>query len=179
MTIPSCDPPEADRPGSDGPGLERPGDGLPGGRVPGGDRRRGGDPAGRASDPGRARRLALHFIVVLLGASVVGLVAGGQRTAASVALGVALAGANVLVMQKITSLMAAPHGDSVSGGGAVWGLLLPFKLLALVGVAYALVARGAEPVPLAMGFALLPLTGVFLPRPSSVEGRIQPRFHSR
>jgi hypothetical protein len=51
----------------------------------------------------------------------------------------------------------------------MWAVALPFKLAALVGVAYALVSLGvAQPVPLAMGFALLPLTGVFLPRPSSV-----------
>jgi hypothetical protein len=172
MTIPSCDPPETDRSGGDG------GDPLRG-DLP------RGDGARPASEPGRARRLALHFIVVLLGASAVALVAGGQHTAVSVALGVVLAGANILVMQKITSMMAAPQGGSgsggsVSGGGAAWGLLLPFKLLALVGVAYALVARGvAQPVPLAMGFALLPLTGVFLPRPSSVEARVHPRFQPR
>jgi hypothetical protein len=179
MTIPSCDPPETDRSGGDPLRGDLP----------------RGDGARPASEPGRARRLALHFIVVLLGASAVALVAGGQHTAVSVALGVVLAGANILVMQKITSMMAAPQGGSgaggsgsggsgsggsVSGGGAAWGLLLPFKLLALVGVAYALVARGvAQPVPLAMGFALLPLTGVFLPRPSSVEARVHPRFQPR
>jgi hypothetical protein len=118
---------------------------------------------------GRARRLALHFIVVVLGASVLASLVGGARAGISAALGVALAGTNLLLMQKITSAMTASAGASSSGGSAAWGLLLPFKLVALVGVAYALVSsRVAQPVALAMGFALLPLTGVFLPRPISV-----------
>jgi hypothetical protein len=122
-----------------------------------------GGPRSGAKPEGRGRRLALHFISVLLGASALASLVGAPGAGISAGLGVALAGANLLLMQKVTSAMTA------SGGGAAWGLLLPFKLVALVGVAYALVAlRVAQPVPLAMGFALLPLTGVFLPRPSSV-----------
>jgi hypothetical protein len=144
--------------------------------------------------PSRARRLALHFITVLLGASAAAGAVGGFPAALSMALGVTLAGANLLLMQKITTGMMAPSVEDGAGrvsgsrsaggaavsaaatpaaagsaGGAMWALALPFKLAALVGVAYALVSLGvAQPVPLAMGFALLPLTGVFLPRPSSV-----------
>ena len=92
---------------------------------------------------------------------------GGAPAALSAAVGVTLAGVNLVLMQKITSQMTAGSGDGA--GNAAWGLALPFKLVALVGVAYALVRGGvAQPVPLAMGFALLPLTGVFLPRPTSV-----------
>jgi hypothetical protein len=120
----------------------------------------------RSERLGRARRFALHFCVVLLAASVVATAIGGPRAALSAALGVALAGVNLVLMQKITGAMTAGGGE---GGNAAWGLVLPFKLVALVGVAYALVRGGvAQPVPLAMGFALLPLTGVFLPRPTSV-----------
>lgn len=108
--------------------------------------------------------MALHFAVVLLGASLLALLVGGAKAALSAALGVTLAGANLLLMRKITSALA-----EASGGSAAWALALPFKLAALVGVAYALVdSRVAQPVPLAIGFALLPLTGVFLPRASSV-----------
>jgi hypothetical protein len=120
----------------------------------------------------RAGRLALHFGVVLVGASALAAGVDGARAALSAALGVALAGANLLLMQKITRAMTAGSGDSTgsdSAGNPAWGLALPFKLVALVGVAYALVSSGvAQPVPLAMGFAILPLTGVFLPRPISV-----------
>ncbi len=108
--------------------------------------------------------MALHFAVVSIGAGAVGMLLGGTRVALSAVLGVTLAGANLLLMRKITSALA-----EASGGSAAWALALPFKLAALVGVAYALVdLRVAQPVPLAMGFALLPLTGVFLPRASSV-----------
>lgn len=120
----------------------------------------------------RAGRLALHFGVVLVGASALAAGVAGARAGLSAALGVALAGANLLLMQKITRAMTAGSADSAGGdaaGNPAWGLALPFKLIALVGVAYALVSSGvAQPVPLAMGFALLPLTGVFLPRPMSV-----------
>lgn len=116
-----------------------------------------------------ARRLALHFGVVLLAASSVAAGVGGSRAGLSAALGVTLAGLNLVLMQKITFAMTA---GSDAGGNAAWGLALPFKLVALVGVAYALVRAGvAQPVPLAMGFAILPLTGVFLPRPTSVTAR--------
>lgn len=119
---------------------------------------------------GGARRLALHFAVALVVGLGLGLFAGGPRGALSGALGVGLSGANLLLMRRITSALATP-----GGGAAVWALALPFKLVLLVAIAYALVATGvAEPVPLAMGFALLPLTGVFLPRASSVPHLTDP-----
>jgi hypothetical protein len=128
--------------------------------------------SGAAVSRSRARRLALHFGVVLLGASAIAAGVGGSRGGLSAAIGVALAGINLVLMQKITRALTA-GGDG--GGNAVWGLALPFKLVALVGVAYALVSAGvAQPVPLAMGFAILPLTGVFLPRPTSVPDRHPP-----
>ena len=105
-------------------------------------------------------RLALHFGVVFLAAGVVGGLLGGAPSAVSALLGVALAAGNLLLMRRITSALTG-------GGGSAWLVVLPFKLVALVGAAYALVAtKVAQPVPLAAGFALLPLTAVFLPRPS-------------
>lgn len=105
-------------------------------------------------------RLVLHFGVVLLVAGAGGALLGGAAMAVSALMGVVLAGANLLFMRRITSALTG-------GGGAGWVVLLPFKMIALVGVAYALVAaKVAQPVPLAAGFALLPLTAVFLPRPS-------------
>jgi hypothetical protein len=118
------------------------------------------EPAGRAS----VRRLAAHFALVLLVSGGIALFVGGPRSGLSAVLGVTLAGANLLLMRKITSALA-----NASGASAAWAIALPFKLVALVGIAYALVHfRVAQPVPLAMGFALLPLTGVFLPRTGSV-----------
>jgi hypothetical protein len=176
MTIPGSDTLGSNIPGGDIPGA---GDVLGrGSDLHGSDLSEGEAVAGRvhsapnaarsgASEPrGRARRFAWHFVSVLLGASALGSLVAGQPAGISAALGVLLAGANLLLMQKITSAMTGPGG---AGGSAAWGLALPFKLVALVGIAYGLVSSGvAQPVPLAMGFALLPLTGVFLPRPSSV-----------
>jgi hypothetical protein len=110
------------------------------------------------------KRLMTHFALVLCFVSSVAAAFGGQRAAVSGALGVLLAGLNLLLMRRIVGALAG-----TGGGSAAWALVLPFKLVGLVAAAYALVElRIAQPVPLAIGFALLPLTGVFLPRASSV-----------
>jgi hypothetical protein len=111
--------------------------------------------------------MSAHFAIVLAAAALLGAVLGGAHEALSAALGVALCGANLLVMRRITRALTA--GD---GGSAVWALAFPVKLIVLVAVAFLLVhTRTALAFPLALGFALLPLTSVFLPRPSSVRGR--------
>jgi hypothetical protein len=111
--------------------------------------------------------MSVHFALVLVVAALLGAVLAGAHTALSAALGVALCGGNLLAMRRITSALTA--GD---GGSAMWALALPVKLIVLVGVAFLLVhTRTALAFPLALGFALLPLTSVFLPRPSSVRGR--------
>jgi hypothetical protein len=113
------------------------------------------------------RRMSVHFALVLAAAALLGGALAGAHTALSAALGVALCGANLFVMRRITRALTA--GD---GGSAVWALALPVKLIVLVAVAFLLVhTRTALAFPLALGFALLPLTSVFLPRPSSVRGR--------
>ena len=111
--------------------------------------------------------MSLHFGIVLAAAAILGGALAGAPTALSAALGVVLGGANLLAMRRITRALTA--GD---GGSAVWALALPVKLIALVAIAFVLVhTRTALAFPLALGFALLPLTSVFLPRPSSVRGR--------
>jgi hypothetical protein len=114
-----------------------------------------------------ARRAVLHLALVLAAAALGGGLLGGAAMAQSVVLGVLLGAANLLLMRRITR--ALTEGE---GGSAVWALALPVKLIALVGVAYLLVQSGlASAIPLAVGFAVLPLTSVFLPQPSSVRGR--------
>jgi hypothetical protein len=117
------------------------------------------------ADGARALRgLLLHFAYVLVGTGLVVALFAGPRVAVSACLGVGLAALNWLAMRRI---IGAVGGSS--GAAAVWAMALPLKLIALVGGAFALVHYGAaQPVPLACGFALLPLTGVFLPRPSNV-----------
>jgi len=111
--------------------------------------------------------MLLHLAAALALVTAVGAYFGGAHTALSAALGVALCAANLWVMRRITrGLMAA------EGGSAVWALALPVKLIVLVTVAFLLVhSRTALAFPLALGFAVLPLTSVFLPQPSSVRGR--------
>jgi len=110
------------------------------------------------------RGLLLHFAYVLAGTGLVTALFAGHRVALSACLGVGLAALNWLAMRRI---IGAVGGSS--GVAALWAMVLPLKLIALVGGAFALVHYGvAQPVPLACGFALLPLTGVFLPRASNV-----------
>lgn len=109
------------------------------------------------------RRLALHWGLVIVAVAAAGDLFVGRRAAVSLVLGVVLSGANLIAMYRLTSGLAAPSA------GSGWAVLLPFKFVALVAVAFAAVRFGvADPIPLAIGFALLPLTGVFLPAASSV-----------
>ena len=123
--------------------------------------------------PGRpgelsARRIGIHLGLVLAVVTVLGAALGGGHAALSGALGVALCAANLLVMRRIAQGLTA----AAEGGSAVWALALPVKLVLLVAAAFLLVhTRTALAFPLALGFAALPLTSVFLPQPSSVRGR--------
>ena len=114
---------------------------------------------------GGLRGLLLHFAYVLAGTGLVTALFAGHHVALSACLGVGLAALNWLAMRRI---IGAVGGSS--GVAALWAMVLPLKLIALVGGAFALVHYGlAQPVPLACGFALLPLTGVFLPRETNVS----------
>lgn len=91
--------------------------------------------------------LAMGFV-----ASVVAVAAAGMRPALAVALGSGLAAANLWLLGWLVRRWLSPTGTPTA-----WGLLLPVKLLALVVVLYGLVAAGvARPLPLLVGFALLP-----------------------
>jgi hypothetical protein len=85
-------------------------------------------------------------------ASAVAFLVAGPRQALAVAVGSALAAANLWLLAILVRRWLSPAGSLT-----VWGLLLPVKLAALVAVLYALVAaRVVQPVPLLVGFALLP-----------------------
>lgn len=104
--------------------------------------------------------LALHLLVVLGVSAAVAALVSGTGAAVSAALGVGLAALNLALMRRIVGALTAE-----SGLGALWALAFPVKLVVLVGGAFVLVQRGvADPVPLAIGFALLPLSSVFLRR---------------
>jgi hypothetical protein len=113
------------------------------------------------------RGLLVHFAYVVLGTGLLVGYFAGSRMGLSACLGVGLAALNWLVMRRI---IGAVGGSG--GAAALWAMALPLKLIALVGGAFALVHYGvAQPVPLACGFALLPLTGIFLPRGPNVPSR--------
>jgi hypothetical protein len=85
-------------------------------------------------------------------ATVVALLVAGPPEALAVALGSVLAAANLWLLAVLVRRWLSPTGSLTA-----WGLLLPVKLAALVAVLYALVAaRVVQPVPLLVGFALLP-----------------------
>jgi hypothetical protein len=110
-----------------------------------------------------SRALGLHLLVVLVVSASGAALVGGSRAAISTAIGIGLAALNLMVMRRIVHALTAADGQ-----GAVWALAFPAKLVAVVGGAFVLVDRDiAEPVPLAIGFALLPLSGVFLRRGGS------------
>ncbi|MEY4551584.1 MAG: hypothetical protein RL685_7779 [Pseudomonadota bacterium] len=118
------------------------------------------------------RRAGIHLALVLVVVALGGAVLGGAQVAQSAVLGVLLGAANLLAMRRITRGLTDATLSEGGGGSALWALALPFKLVALVGVAFLLVRNGvALAIPLAIGFAVLPLTSVFLPQPSSVRGR--------
>jgi hypothetical protein len=120
-------------------------------------------PSGQLS----ALRMGIHFALVLAVVTVCGALLGGAQAAWSGALGVALCAGNLLIMRRIAQGLTA-----TDGGSAVWALALPLKLVVLVAAAFLLVhTRTALAFPLALGFAALPLTSVFLPQQSSVRGR--------
>ena len=117
------------------------------------------------------RGLALHFLAVLVvSSSLTGLLAG-PRAALSMALGIGLAAMNLVVMGRIIRVLGGASGFAGTWSAAAWALAFPLKLVVLVASAFVLVDRDvAEPVPLAIGFALLPLSGVFLRRAGGVAG---------
>ena len=110
-----------------------------------------------ATDRDTAQPILMRCLVTIGGlgviASIVALLVAGPPEALAVALGSVLAGANLWLLAILVRRWLSPTGSLTA-----WGLLLPVKLAALVAVLYALVAaRVVQPVPLLVGFALLPL----------------------
>ncbi|MBN1607329.1 MAG: hypothetical protein JW940_11895 [Polyangiaceae bacterium] len=109
-----------------------------------------------ATERDTARPILMRCLVTIgvLGviASMAALLVAGPRPALAVALGSTLAATNLWLLAILVRRWLSPAGSLTA-----WGLLLPVKLAALVAVLYALVAaRIVQPVPLLVGFALLP-----------------------
>lgn len=103
-----------------------------------------------------------------------------SRTGLSVAVGAAIAVANLLTMRAIVrALIRAPEGEDeekadtentgepaekknhrAAGkrGGAAWGVFAVFKILILFGGIWMLLSKGlVAPIPLVVGYGVLPL----------------------
>ncbi len=104
-----------------------------------------------------------------LGFAVIGLAIDGPRTALSVLLGAAIAVANMLTLRAIVrALIVAPdgaqdadppnHAAEGKRGAAAWGGFAVLKILVLFGGMWLLLTRGlVDPIPLVIGYGVLPL----------------------
>jgi hypothetical protein len=136
----------------------------------------------RSDDTTRAAKVA-----AILGAAfaLVALRFFGVRAAFSVLLGAGVAVANLLALRGIIrALLRAPEGDGGSDGeskdhrgegkrgGAAWGVFAVLKLVVLFGGIWILLTSGiVDPMPLVVGYGVLPL-GIAL---SSLWSGMRPR----
>jgi hypothetical protein len=119
-----------------------------------------------SDDVTRAAKLAAGLGIVFT-AGAFGIYGG--RAAASVALGAAIAVANLVTMRMIIrALMTAPEDETADPnadhkaegkrGGAAWGVFAVFKILILFGGIWLLLSKGlVDPMPLVVGYGVLPL----------------------
>lgn len=105
---------------------------------------------------------ALIGVLLTVGA----LVAYDTRTATSVAVGAGIALANLAVLRSLVrSVVGAPEDDEGRAEGegpglasGLWGLLSAVKILLLFGGVWVLLTRGLiDPIPLVVGYGVLPL----------------------
>jgi hypothetical protein len=134
-----------------------------------------------------ARDAAIVAAVLGLGLTVGALAMYGTRTGLSIALGAAIAVANLVTLRAIVRALvrspdqpdAAPdaagpdaptdenpensapapdHGAEGKRGGAAWGIFALVKILVLFGGIWMLLTRGlVDPIPLVIGYGVLPL----------------------
>ena len=129
-------------------------------------------------------------------AAVIGLIftvaafaIGGGRTAFSVAAGAVIAVANLVFLRAIIrAVIQAPeepekkegeeagpapdHEEEGRRGGAAWGIFAILKIFLLFGGIYVLLTKGlVDPIPLVIGYGVLPL-GIVA---STAVGSLRPR----
>jgi len=120
-------------------------------------------------DTGQAAKAA-----ALLGAifSLAGSVMYGTRTGGSVAIGAFIAVANLLMMRAIIRSILTPppedegeevdknadHKGAGRRGGVAWGIFAVLKIFVLFGGVWFLLTRHmVDPIPLVVGYGVLPL----------------------
>ena len=94
----------------------------------------------------------------------------GGRAGLSVTIGALIAVSNLLVLRAIIrSMVVPPEGDAAEAseddhrgngrrGGAAWAIFAVLKIFVLFGGVWMLLARGlVDPIPLVVGYSVLPL----------------------
>lgn len=92
----------------------------------------------------------------------------GTRAGLSVTVGALIAVSNLLVLRAIIrSIVTAPadavpaegdHQGNGRRGGAAWGIFAVLKIFVLFGGVWLLLAKGlVDPIPLVVGYSVLPL----------------------
>ncbi|HEY6459930.1 MAG TPA: ATP synthase subunit I [Polyangiaceae bacterium] len=87
------------------------------------------------------------------------LVVTGPSTALSVAIGAAVATANLWALARIiAALLPRTEGGAKAQSRAGWGVVAVLKVLGLVAVVWLLMRHGlVSPLPLVVGFVSLPI----------------------
>jgi sterol desaturase/sphingolipid hydroxylase (fatty acid hydroxylase superfamily) len=126
--------------------------------------RASGDPEPKRDDVARAA-VACAVLGVLFSLTALGMY--GPRTACSVLVGAAMAVGNLLAMRLILrAVVQAPpedgapdEGEARSAGRSLfWGLLAVLKILVFFGGVWLLLTRQlVDPMPLVVGYGVLPL----------------------
>jgi hypothetical protein len=91
--------------------------------------------------------------------SLAALLFFGPTTAFSVAMGGALAAANLFILARIVAaLLPAERDGARTQSKAAWGLLAMLKLFGLIAVVWLLMRHEiVSPIPMVIGFGALPI----------------------
>lgn len=126
-------------------------------------------------DPPIATAADATKMAAAMGAALtfVALVLFGTRSAVSVAVGAGIAVGNLIAMRAIIRSLLPPADSEPtakpSGAAAAWALFAVLKILLLFGGVWILLTRGmVDPMPLVVGYGVLPLgitaSALFPPR---------------
>ncbi len=116
--------------------------------------------APRGMDP-RLRAAMITVVVAAAAFSGVAAYAWSSRAALSVAVGGAIATANLWVLARIVGSLMPAEGEeprSASNAKTAWGVLALLKLTVLFGGVWFLMTNHlVDPIPLVVGFGALPI----------------------
>jgi hypothetical protein len=128
------------------------------------------EPRGGGAGDAMMRAAILFVLASGLGLAVAGLAFFGLRAGLGVAIGGALATANLWVFAQVGQAFVARKGNTVS-----WGVVAVLKLVVLLGGVWLILTSGVvSALSLAAGYAALPLgitiASLFGPKPPDEDG---------